>query len=115
MTNQFEESDANGPRRRPPSGASAVVLSGFYEGLEFALDGDWIVIGRGRKADLALAEVTISRAHAAVGFDADGFFVEDLRSTNGTLVNGARVARQVLKNDDEIQMGKLRLGVTLPV
>ncbi len=73
------------------------------------------MIGRGRKAELALAEVTISRAHAAVGFDADGFFVEDLGSTNGTLVNGARVARQVLKNDDEIQMGKLRLGVTLPV
>jgi pSer/pThr/pTyr-binding forkhead associated (FHA) protein len=115
MTNQFEEIDANGSRRRPPSGASAVVLSGFYEGLEFALDRDRIVIGRGRKADLALAEVTISRAHAAVGFDADGFFVEDLGSTNGTLVNGACVARQVLKNDDEIQMGKLRLGVTLPV
>ena len=72
------------------------------------------MIGRGRKADLALAEVTISRAHAALGFDADGFFVEDLGSTNGTLVNGALVEKQQLKNDDEIQMGKLRIGVSLP-
>jgi pSer/pThr/pTyr-binding forkhead associated (FHA) protein len=109
------ESEAVEPRLSPPSGATAVVLSGFYEGLEIVLDRERIVIGRGRKADLALAEVTISRAHAAVGFDADGFFVEDLGSTNGTMVNGAPVQRQLLKNDDEIKMGKLRIGVTLPL
>ncbi len=102
------------PRLRPPSGATAIVLSGFYEGLEVVLDRDRFVVGRGRKADLALAEATISRAHAVIGFDGDGFFVEDLGSTNGTLVNGAPVARQRLKNEDEIQMGKLRIGVTLP-
>jgi pSer/pThr/pTyr-binding forkhead associated (FHA) protein len=100
---------------RLPGGASAIVLSGFYEGLEVALDRERIVIGRGRKADLVLAESTISRAHAALGFDGTGFFVEDLGSTNGTLVNGAPVDRQLLKNDDEIQMGKLRIGVTLPM
>jgi len=100
---------------KPPVGASVIVLSGFYEGLEVALNRNRLVIGRGRKADLVLAEATISRAHAAVGFDADGFFVEDLGSTNGTLVNGAPVGKQPLKNDDEIQMGKLRLGITLPV
>ncbi len=99
---------------RPPSGASATVLSGFYEGLEVVLDRERLVIGRGRKADLALAEATISRAHAVVGFDGSGFFVEDLGSTNGTMVNGAQVEKQRLKSDDEIQMGKLRIGVTLP-
>jgi len=102
------------PRVRPPSGATAIVRSGFYEGLEVAIDRERIVIGRGRKADLALAEATISRAHAALGYDGRVFFVEDLGSTNGTMVNGARVARQVLKSDDEIQMGKLRIGVSLP-
>ena len=104
----------DGPRVRPPSGAMAIVRSGFYEGLEVVLDRERIVIGRGRKADLALAEATISRAHAAIGFDGERFFVEDLGSTNGTLVNGARVSRQPLKTDDEIQMGKLRIGVSLP-
>ena len=114
MAIQNSESEAIGPRFRPPIGASAVVLSGFYEGLEIVLDREQIVIGRGRKADLALAEVTISRAHAAVGFGVEGFYVEDLGSTNGTMVNGAPIERQVLKNDDEIQMGKLRIGITLP-
>lgn len=108
------ENEATGPRIRPPAGASAIVLSGFYEGLEVALDRERIVIGRGRKADLILAEATISRAHAALGFDENGFFIEDLGSTNGTRVNGAPVSKQQLKNDDEIQMGKLRIGITLP-
>ncbi len=114
MATTSEKNPAKGLRMRPPSGASAIVLSGFYAGLEVELDRERIVIGRGRKADLVLAEATISRAHAVVGFDTNGFFVEDLGSTNGTLVNGASVSRQQLKNDDEIQMGKLRIGVTLP-
>lgn len=101
-------------RMRPPTGASAIVLSGFYEGLEVLIDRERIVIGRGRKADLALAEATISRAHAAIGYDGQIFYVEDLGSTNGTLVNGAKVSKQPLKSDDEIQMGKLRIGVSLP-
>lgn len=109
-----DQGDGATMRRRPPTGASAIVLSGFYEGLEILLDRERIVVGRGRKADLALAEVTISRAHAALGFDEQGFFVEDLGSTNGTMVNGSRITRQHLKSEDEIQMGKLRIGITLP-
>lgn len=103
------------PRRfGAPAGAVAIVRSGFYEGLEFGIDQPRVVVGRGRKADMALAEATISRAHAALGFDGNHFYVEDLSSTNGTLVNGAKVSKQILKHDDEIQMGKLRIGVTLP-
>jgi pSer/pThr/pTyr-binding forkhead associated (FHA) protein len=97
-----------------PPGAVVLVESGFYEGLEVCLDRDWLVIGRGRSADLILAEPTISRAHAAVGYDAEGFFVQDLGSTNGTMVNGAKVQRTQLKTGDRIQMGKLTLGVTVP-
>lgn len=98
-----------------PSGASIRVLQGFYEGLEIPVDRDWFVIGRGRGADAVLAEPTISRAHAAIGFDAaEGFFVQDLGSTNGTQVNGQRRKRCPLAADDEIQIGKLRLAVTVP-
>jgi len=98
-----------------PSGASIRVLQGFYEGLEIPVDRDWFVIGRGRGADAVLAEPTISRAHAAIGFHPEeGFFVQDLGSTNGTLVNGQRRKRHALASDDEIQIGKLRLAVTVP-
>jgi hypothetical protein len=52
-----------------PPGAWIRVLQGFYAGLELAVDRAWWVIGRGRGADAVLAEPTISRAHAAIGFE----------------------------------------------
>jgi pSer/pThr/pTyr-binding forkhead associated (FHA) protein len=61
-----------------------------------------------------IAEPTISRAHAAIGYDGGGFFVQDLRSTNGTLVNGERRERASLRDHDEIQIGRLHLLVRLP-
>ena len=98
-----------------PAGGAILVKSGFYDGLEVALDRDWLVIGRGRGADVVLAEATISRAHAAIGVEAGGFFVQDLGSTNGTMVNGSKIERQELKSGDEIRMGRLVIGVALPV
>jgi pSer/pThr/pTyr-binding forkhead associated (FHA) protein len=97
-----------------PGGASVTVVRGFYAGLEVPVDRDWMVIGRGRGADAIFAEQTISRAHAAVGFDGEGFFVQDLGSTNGTRLNGEPQRRAGLSNGDELQLGKLRLRVTLP-
>jgi pSer/pThr/pTyr-binding forkhead associated (FHA) protein len=84
-------------------------MRGFYEGLEIPVDRDWLVIGRGRSADLVLSEPTISRAHAAVGFEAGAFFVQDLGSTNGTGVNGTHEPRQPLADGDELQVGRLLL------
>ncbi len=101
--------------RSVPPGASLIVRSGFYQGLEVPVDRDWLVIGRGRGADVVIAEPTISRAHAAIAYDAEeGFSVQDLGSTNGTMVNGARSARQALKPGDELQIGRLLIGVELP-
>ena len=61
-----------------------------------------------------LAEQTISRSHAAIGFDGSAFFVQDLGSTNGTRLNGKRTPRAPLRSGDEIQLGKLLLRVDLP-
>ena len=97
-----------------PPGASVEVLRGFYEGLEVPMSTDWVVIGRGRGADVIIAEPTISRAHAAIGFDGVEFFVQDLGSTNGTRVNGKRSPRASLCNGDNLQLGKLKLRITLP-
>ena len=87
------------------------IESGFYEGLEWELDRPSTVIGRGRNADLVLNEATISRAHALFGYDGADAFVQDLGSTNGTLVNGAREHRRPLAHGDELRMGKLVLRV----
>ncbi len=98
-----------------PSGASLRVLRGFYEGLEVPLDREWLVVGRGRGADVVIAEPTLSRTHVAIGWDPEeGFFVQDLGSTNGTQLNGVRRDRGALADGDEIRIGKLRLQVRLP-
>ncbi len=91
--------------------AKVRIQTGFYEGLEWLLDRSSTVIGRGRHADLLLNEATISRAHALLGRDGEAVFVQDLGSTNGTLVNGNRADRKVLKDGDELTMGRLVLKV----
>ena len=97
------------------SGACVRVTHGFFEGLELPVDRDWFVIGRGRGADAVIPEPTISRAHAAIGWEgAEGFFVQDLGSTNGTIVNGTREQRIAIRGGDDIQMGKLALRIQLP-
>lgn len=114
----MEQREPGGEERRAsgevPPGGAILVLSGFYAGLEIPIDRDWLVVGRGRGADVILAEPTISRAHAAIGCDGEGFFVQDLGSTNGTLLNGVRTQRTLLADGDQIQMGKLQLRVGLP-
>jgi pSer/pThr/pTyr-binding forkhead associated (FHA) protein len=97
-----------------PPGASVRVMRGFYQGLELPLDRNWMVIGRGRSADIVIAEPTISRAHAVIGCDAEGFFVQDMGSTNGTRVNGERSGKARLSDRDEVLLGKLLLQVSLP-
>jgi len=105
---------ADGPVGPVPSGVSVRVLRGFFEGLEIAVDRDWVVIGRGRGADVVIAEPTMSRAHAAIGYDGEHFFVQDLGSTNGTRVNGSREQKAALKSGDDIQLGKLLMRLELP-
>ena len=97
-----------------PAGATLRVMRGFFEGLEVSVDREWLVIGRGRGADLAVAEPTISRQHAAVGWDGRAFYLQDLGSTNGTRVNGRREARAPLADGDEIQLGRLQLRLCVP-
>ncbi len=99
--------------KRVPEGATVRVLCGFFEGLELPIDRDWLVIGRGRQAGLVLAEPTISRAHAALGYDGTAFFVQDLQSTNGTMVNGEARDRAPLQDHDEIQIGRLQLQIRI--
>jgi pSer/pThr/pTyr-binding forkhead associated (FHA) protein len=106
---------AGNSRRGPEPEEQALILveTGFYEGLEWPLLGERCVVGRGREADLVLSEPTISRSHAAVQRADGGWVVEDLNSTNGTVVNGTRTTRARIKNGDEIQLGRLVLRLRL--
>ena len=81
-------------------------ISGRYQGGEFPLaEGCKLVVGRDKKADLRLADELVSREHAQMLPAWDYVILQDLRSTNGTFVNGERISKSLLKPADQILIG----------
>ncbi len=91
-----------------------IRAGGGREGEEMLLEGDVVTIGRNPDSDLFLDDITVSRHHSRVVRDASGFAIEDLNSLNGTYVNRRRVERRHLRNGDEVQIGKFKLGFYEP-
>ena len=79
------------------------ALQGLSPGQLFPLEGASVVLGRHPACDIVLESAAVSRQHARI-LNLDGnFFVEDLHSRNGTLLNGLPVVgRQLLAEDDEL-------------
>lgn len=84
----------------------------FTEGDEqivHELTREWTRIGRSLAADVRFDDPTVSRRHALVVRQADGVRVLDDRSLNGVFVNGERVEWSVLRDGDELIVGRHRL------
>jgi hypothetical protein len=99
---------------RPPvhTGRLVVVKSPeLEEGLDFELDSAQLTIGRGQQNDIALpADEFASARHARVEPRQDGVWVQDLGSTNGTYLNGARLERpRRLSSGDVVRVGETDL------
>jgi sigma-B regulation protein RsbU (phosphoserine phosphatase) len=83
--------------------ATLIVRQGDIANKEFELAEGESVIGRSPECDVVLDVAAVSRRHAIVSFADDQFWVKDLGSRNGTLVNGQRVADQLqLRDGDRI-------------
>jgi FHA domain len=104
---------------RVPGAGEADVISGTVlliraggdrEGEIVYLGQEVLTIGRSPQSDLFLDDVTVSRHHARIVNDADGFLIEDLNSLNGTYVNRKRIERHQLFDGDELQIGKFKLA-----
>ena len=99
----------------PPSlqmGRLVVVKSPeLEEGADFELNSSQLMIGRGRQNDIALVHDDYASArHARVEPRQDGVWVQDLGSTNGTYLNGARLERpRRLTQGDIIRVGETDL------
>ncbi len=72
---------------------------------EYPIDKDSISIGRKHGNDIQLNDLTVSGRHALIVVMGEHTYVDDLGSTNGTLLNGARVAKTLIKPGDVIQIG----------
>jgi two-component system, cell cycle response regulator len=102
------------PMDRSSAGAPCLmVMNGGSAGQIVRLEGPAVVIGRSRTADLGLVDDGVSRQHCRVTRRGSTVTLEDLGSTNGTFVNGARIERSVtLEAGDRIRIGAaiLQLG-----
>ena len=76
---------------------------------ELPLDRERLTIGRKAHNDLQIDNLAVSGEHALVVTILDDSFLEDLGSTNGTLVNGNPVKKHILQDNDVIEIGKYRL------
>ncbi len=76
---------------------------------EIPLNKERMTIGRKAQNDIQIDNLAISGEHAAVVTILNDSFLEDLNSTNGTLVNGQPVKKHFLKNGDAIELGKYKL------
>jgi two-component system, cell cycle response regulator len=99
-------SDLQGGVKSPATvNAYLIVLQGSSVGAMFKLEGPDSMIGRGSLAAVRLNDDGVSRKHARIVRSGDQVYIEDLGSANGTMVNGDRVARHLLKDGDKIRIG----------
>jgi hypothetical protein len=100
-----------GQRRRPKvaAPASLVLVQGGQPVRTFPLAAAELTIGRAEQSDIALSDPGVSRNHARLVREGDDFIVEDLRSTNGTEVNGQPVRRRRLANGDMLKLASSTL------
>jgi pSer/pThr/pTyr-binding forkhead associated (FHA) protein len=69
-------------------------------------------IGRAPAADFILDRTLVSRVHCRVSANDEALQVEDLESTNGTFVNGARVTRAQAVDGDTLRLGRVELAIS---
>ncbi len=94
------------PATPAPGGAQPQLLMSLTFGGKKEL-----TIGRDHKNDITLDGLQISSRHARLLNTPTGIFIDDLGSTNGVYMNGARVTRQLITPEDKVQIGQFELRV----
>ena len=94
--------------------ALLIVNRGPGDSNRFLIDSDITNVGRHPESDIFLDDITVSRHHAKFVRSGGKLYLEDLGSLNGTYVNRTLLdGRTVLREGDEIQIGKYRATISL--
>ncbi|GIW99405.1 MAG: peptide-binding protein [Pirellulaceae bacterium] len=94
------------------------VLTGSHRGKMIAINHEKFLIGRSDECQLRPKSESISRRHCAIVRKDDKLLLIDLKSRNGTIVNGKKLdpsRAKILKHGDHIKLGKLEFEVVMEV
>lgn len=80
----------------------------------FPLNRDRTVIGREVSCHVMLNDGSVSREHSAILKVAEGYYLRDLGSSNGTYVNGQRIQECLLQNGDQVAIGNVQFNFESP-
>ncbi len=70
-----------------------------------------VIVGRAKDVDFRVDDSNVSRRHAAIFWSEGSVVIEDLGSTNGTMVNGYPISKTVIRSGDVIVIGDCRITV----
>ncbi len=83
-----------------------IITYGDHPGREYRLGPKTVLIGREDQCDITINDSSVSRKHASVERKDGRFILQDLKSTNGTLINGESIDVYVLSHGDKIRIGR---------
>ena len=84
-----------------------------YENQLYAIEGDEVAIGRSSESDIKIINNrSVSRYHAKLIKEKQGYVIVDLKSSHGTFVNDDRVERKSLQVGDQIRFGQAEVVFT---
>lgn len=105
------ENAAEQPQKECPD-TRLTVVRGPQTGVSFQLSCMPLSVGRNPKCDIFLNDMTVSREHARIEPDGDGFKILDNNSYNGIWINNESVEEAHLHDGDIIQIGAFCLAVS---
>jgi FHA domain len=94
-----------------PAGTLTVTAPPSEAGRSITVGPTPAVIGRDDRCDLILTQAAVSREHAVVRYQHGEFMIDDLGSSNGTLINGVRVnGPTILRDGDRLLLGDVQVA-----
>jgi hypothetical protein len=86
-----------------------VAQSPEFAGQSFDLSGGEVTVGRVEDNKIQIEHASVSGHHAVLKLDALDYIIKDLDSTNGTRINGEKIAQQKLRRNDILRLGNIEL------
>lgn len=93
------------PPPQPHTKTRLLGITGEDANVEYLLNEREMTLGRASKNTIIVKDSSISREHVRFFYDGSGYVLMDLKSGNGTFVNGKRVDRVKLRHGDDIALG----------